>query len=379
MAPLEQETRMNLDFSDDQKLLQKTARDFLEERSPLQVNRDVLEGDAHWNEELWKATAEMGWQGAVIPEEYGGAGFGYLELVLLAEEVGRSIAPIPFSSSVYLATEALLLGGSDAQRKRELARLASGEAVGTLAWAESKGTPGPASLQTTLSGGKLNGTKIAVPDGNVATTAIVVARDDAGATLALADLGGSGVKIEPARSVDPTRSFATVHFSDAPAEPLGDAGKGWELLQRVLDRAAVLQAFEQQGMAQRVFELTQEQTMSRYAFGRPVASFQAIKHRMADMYVNLTLSSSNNYYAAWALDTDADELGVAAATARVQSIVAGDNCTVEMVQLYGGIGYTWEYDCHLFYRRNKFQNALLGGANVWRDKLVQRLAAAQAA
>lgn len=365
---------MNFDFSEDQKLLQKTARDFLAERSPLQVDRDVLEKGTHWNAELWKATAEMGWQGAAIPEEYGGAGFGYLELALIAQEVGRSLAPIPFGPSVYVATEAILLAGKDQQRKKWLPPLANGSAVGTLALAERPGFPSPSSLQATLSGGKLSGKKIAVQDGNVASFAVVAARAGAGVTLALVDLNGPGVKRAAVESIDPTRAAADITFDGAAAEPLGDEGRGYELLERVLDRAAVLQAFEQLGGAERAFEITREFTMGRYAFGRPIASFQALKHRMADIYVAVELAKSNCFWGAWALAGNEPDLALAAPAARVSATQAFEKAAVEMVQMHGGVGFTWEYDCHLFYRRSKHLAVALGSPAHWREKLVQRLA-----
>jgi hypothetical protein len=370
---------MNFDFSEDQKLLQKTARDFLAEHSPLSVNRDVLESGKYWNPELWRATAQMGWQGAAIPEEYGGAGFGYLELSLIASEIGRSLAPIPFAQSVYLATEAILLAGQDAQKKQWLTPLASGQAVGTLALAEGTGFPSPASIKTTLSGGKLSGNKIAVSAGNVATFAVVAARTSSGVTLALVDLSGAGVTRKAVESIDPTQSLAELQFDGAPAERLGDEGRGYELLEKVLDRAAVLTAFEQVGAAERAFEMTRDFTMGRYAFGRPVASFQALKHRMADEYVALQLATSNCYWGAWALSESSAELGLAGPSARVAATQALDLASVEMVQMHGGVGFTWEYDCHLFYRRAKHLGLLLGGAAHWREKLVQRLVAKQAA
>lgn len=370
---------MNLDFSEDQKLLQKTARDFLTERSPLQADRDVLEKGTHWNPELWRAAAEMGWQGAAIPEEYGGAGFGYLELVLIAQEIGRSLAPIPFGSSVYLATEAILLAGNDQQRKKWLPALANGTAVGTLALAEGPGFPSPASLKTTLTSGKLSGKKIGVPDGNVATFAVVAARSGASVSLALVDLSAPGVTRSATESIDPTRASAEITFKDAPAELLGDEGRGWELLDKLLDRAAVLQAFEQLGGAERAFEITRDFTMGRYAFGRPIASFQALKHRMADLYVKIELAKSNCFWAAWALSENNPELALAAPSARVAATDAFDTAAVEMVQMHGGVGFTWEYDCHLFYRRAKHQAVALGSPAHWREKLVQRLIAKQAA
>ncbi len=370
---------MNLDFSEDQKLLQKTARDFLAERAPLATDREVLEKGTHWNAELWKAAAEMGWQGAAIPEEYGGAGFGYLELVLIAQEIGRALAPIPFGSSVYLATEAILLAGNDQQRKKWLPALANGSAVGTLALGEGPGFPSQASLKATFAGGKITGKKIGVPDGNVATFAVVAARSGSGISLALVDLKGPGITRSATESIDPTRASAEIAVKDAPAELLGDDGRGWELLERVLDRAAVLQAFEQLGGAERAFEMTRDFTMGRYAFGRPIASFQALKHRMADLYVAIELAKSNCYWGVWALSENNPELALAAPSARVSATVAFDTAAVEMVQMHGGVGFTWEYDCHLFYRRAKHQAVVLGSPAHWREKLVQRLIAKRAA
>jgi alkylation response protein AidB-like acyl-CoA dehydrogenase len=368
---------MNFDFSEDQRLLQKTARDFLSERSPLSVCRRALEAEAA-DLALWRATAEMGWQGAVIPEEHGGAGFGYLELALIAEEIGRALAPLPFGSSVYLASEALLLFASDAQRKTWLPRFASGEAIGTLAVVERPGRPSPDSIQTRLARGRLEGTKLAVPDGVAATCAVVLARADEGLALALVDLDGPGVSRAPVRTIDPTRSGALLRFDGASAEPLGRPGAGWAQLERLLLRAAALQSFEQIGGAQRALEITRDYTLGRYAFGRPVASFQALKHRMADVYTSIELARSNAYFAAWALATDAPELGEAAPSARISAIDAYELATREMIQMHGGVGYTWEFDCHLFYRRAKWLAASLGGGSEWKERLVAQLTAGAA-
>jgi alkylation response protein AidB-like acyl-CoA dehydrogenase len=357
---------MNFDFSEEQKLLQKTTRDYLDEHAPLSVCRGVLEANASYSEELWKGAAEMGWLGAALPEEYGGAGFGYLELALIAEELGRALAPIPFSSSVYLASEAVLRFGSDEQKQRFLPRLISGELIGTLALAEGAGRGGPELTETRLSGDRLTGTKLPVPDGDVAGLAVVVAREG----LALVDLEGEGVERAPLSSLDPSRSQAKVTFQNAPAEPLQ---AGWPELERLLDRAAVLSAFEQVGGAERAFEMTRDFTLGRYAFGRPVASFQAIKHRLADLYVAIELARSNVYYGAWALEHDAPELAVAACGARASASDAFELAGKEMIQLHGGVGFTWEYDCHLFYRRAKQLALSLGTADSWREKLIQRL------
>jgi alkylation response protein AidB-like acyl-CoA dehydrogenase len=369
---------LNFDFSEDQRLLQTTVRDFVADQETLQRNRNILESDAHYDPELWKSAAELGWLGAVIPEEYGGAGFGHLELVLIAEEVGRGLLPIPFSSSVYMATEAILQNGSDAQKQKYLADLASGDRIGTLAIAEGMGQPGPKQVQAGFEGGKLSGTKIAVPDGNAASLAVVAAKTAKGISLVLVDLEGAGVTKTSVESIDPTRASANITFADAPAELLGAEGGGWEAVQNVLNRAAILMAFEQLGGADKAFETTREYMLGRYAYGRPVASFQALKHRMADMYVALQLARSNCYYGGWALENDADELGLAACSSRVSATEAFDLCSVEMIQLHGGVGFTWEYDCHMFYRRAKHLAVVLGSPGHWRDKLIQHLTAKQA-
>jgi alkylation response protein AidB-like acyl-CoA dehydrogenase len=370
---------MNFDFSDEQKLLKKTVHDFLTERAPLQVNRNVLEGDSVYDAELWKNAAEMGWLGAAIPEEYGGAGFGHLELVLIAEEIGASLAPIPFGSSVALATEAIVLAGKPEQKEKYLPALAAGERIGTLAINEAPGEARADAIATTFEGGALRGKKIAVPDGAAADTAVVLARAGDALCLAIVDLNGEGVTRTPDRSIDPTRSSATLEFANAPAALLGGQGEGWELAQRVIDRAAIIIAWEQLGVAQRAFDDTREFTTGRFAFGRPVASFQALRHRMADEYVAIELARSNCYYGAWALETDADELPIAACNARVSATQASELASVEMVQMYGGVGYTWEYDCHMFYRRAKHLGLVLGSADAWREKLIQHLIAKQAA
>jgi len=364
---------MNFDFSDDQKLLRKTARQFLDEHAPLSLCRAVFESDAVYSDTLWHSMAELGWQGTAIPEEYGGSGFGRLEMAVLAEEVGRTLAPVPFSSSCYLAAEAILLAGTEAQKQEWLPKLARGEAIGTFAQAEEIGTPG--TTQTKLTRGKLKGRKLAVADGMAAHFAIVTARSGKDLVLALVDLNAKGVVRTATQSIDPSRSLATIDLSGASGQLLGDGPIDASVVPRLLDRAAVLTAFEQLGGATRAFELTREFTLGRYAFGRSVASFQAIKHRLADLYVEIELARSNCYYGAWALGNDAPELGVAACGARASATDAFELAGTEMIQLHGGVGFTWEYDCHLFYRRAKWLGTILGSAHQWRDQLITRLSA----
>jgi alkylation response protein AidB-like acyl-CoA dehydrogenase len=370
---------MNLEFSEDQKFVQQTARDYLSEFATPEVCRAVFESEKPYDADLWKGVAEMGWLGATVPEEFGGAGLGYLELVLIAEELGRALAPIPFSSSVYLATEALLIAGSPEQKQRYLPQLCSGELIGTFAFAEGPGDLESDALVTTYADGKLDGVKLPVLDGDAAGLAVVLAKGSSGPSLVLVDLEGEGVTRTTLQSFDPSRSQAKISFRGAPAERLGEEGQGAALASRLLDRAAVLMGFEQIGGAERTLELTKEFTMSRYTFGRPVASYQALKHRLADLYAAIQIATSNGYYAAWALSEDNDELPVSACSTRVAASDAFCLGAEEMIQMHGGVGFTWEYDCHLFFRRAKLLSLVLGSPSEWREKLVQRLEAQDAA
>jgi alkylation response protein AidB-like acyl-CoA dehydrogenase len=365
---------MNFEFSDEQNLLREQAQRFLGEQCRLESVRAVLDDrDKSHDAGLWQAMVDLGWTGVSIPEQYGGVGLGYLELCVIAEELGRSLAPTPYASSVYLATEALLLFGSEQQKESWLPALAAGETIGTFAMAEGRGTPNPDKIGCKLSGGRLSGVKLPVPDGDIADVAVVLARDSGGASLYLADLRADGVAREVLENLDPTRSQARLDFRDVEVELLGSAGSGWEQTRALLDRAAVLFAFEQAGGAQATLDMAQQYAVERYAFGRPIASFQAIKHKLADMYIAATLARSNCYYGAWALSTGAPELPLAAATARVSATQAFNECSSENIQTHGGMGFTWEFDCHLYYRRAKALAVNLGSLTSWEDRLVQAL------
>jgi acyl-CoA dehydrogenase len=375
---------MNFDFSDDQKMLRDQARRFLTEKCTAKTVRKVFESDAGHDAALWKQIAEMGWHGTAIPENYGGLGLGYLELCVVAEELGRALAPVPFSSTVYLFAEALLAAGSEEQKKKYLPKVAGGELIGTFARAEGPGAVTPKSIRVSFKGGKLSGKKIAVVDGLDADYAVVLARtgDEAGERglgLALVDLKGPGVTRRAEDSIDPSRKHAELNFDNAPAEALGKAGEGWDLANAVLNRAAILTAFEQVGGADICLAMAKDYAMTRYAFGRPIGSFQAIKHKLAEMYVNNELARSNAYYGAWALLTNARELPVAAAAARVSATQAFDFAAKENIQTHGGIGFTWEVDCHLFYKRSRELGLVLGSQRSWKDKLVNALELSNAA
>jgi acyl-CoA dehydrogenase len=369
---------MNFDFSDEQKQLRDQARKFLTEKSPPKAVRQVLEGKASFDRETWKGLAELGLLGVAIPEQFGGSGAGHLELAVIAEEIGRANSAVPLSSSIYLAAEAIMLAGSDAQKQKWLPKLASGEAIGTLAVFEGPGGLAPKAIKATASGGTVSGTKSPVPDGEIADVAVVVARTGSGNReadigLFLVDLKAKGVQRKALQNIDPTRQQAEIVFDKVAAEPLGAAGEGWNILQQVLDRAAVLIAFEQLGGSDRALEMGRDYALDRMAFGRQIGSFQAVKHILADMYVAATLARSNCYYGAWALSTNSSELAEAAASARISATEAFQLCSKQNIQVHGGMGFTWEFDCHLYYRRSNALALVLGSKSYWEDQLIDRM------
>jgi len=374
---------MNFDFSDDQKMLKEQVRKFLSDKCPYSVPRRILDGDELYAKDVWKGLVDMGLTGTAIPEEFGGLGLGALELCVIAEELGRSAAPVPFSSSIYLAAEAIKLYGTQKQKETWLPKLASGEIIGTLALSEGLFAASPRNVTTSYSGGKISGVKTPVVDGNVADIAVVVVNKggsgEAAIALAIVELGGAGVKREAVRTIDPTRDHATITFSDAPAELMSDSETGWAQLQRVLDGAAVLFAFEQVGGTEAALDMAREYSLERYAFGRQIGSYQAIKHKLADIYVKKELAKSNAYFGAMMLNDEGSELPEAAAASRIAGSDAYVFGAQESLQTHGGIGYTWEADTQFHYRRAKLLALTIGAPIQWKEKLVARLEAKNAA
>jgi len=365
---------MNLDFSDDQKHLKAEARRFLEAKCPPSRARDVLEGRAGlYDEELWRAVADQGWLGAAIPEAYNGLGLGRLELCVIAEELGRALAPIPFASTLYFLAEAIMLAGDKAQMSAYLPRIAAGELIGAIAVSEGPGATTPQSLKASVTGLRLTGVKAPVTDGDIADCCLVLAQDNGRPGLFLADLRGSGVTRETLKTLDPSRNAARLVFDGAPVTRLGAPGEGFELLEQVLDRAAVLLAFEQVGGADRCLEIARDYALERYAFSRPIGSYQAIKHRLADMFIKNEIARSNAYYGAWALSTDAPELPLAASAARLAATEAFNFASRETIHVHGGLGFTWAMDPHLYYRRSRQLGLVAGPPRVWKERLVRRL------
>ena len=369
---------MDLDFSEEQHLLRDQLRRLLAEECPSRVVRAVAAGTMSHDRGLYRKLGELGVLGAAIPESYGGADIGQLELCVLAEELGRVLAPVPVCSTIYLAANFLLFAGDERQKRRLLPGFACGEKVCAVALSEGPGDAAPTTVNAVARDGTISGTMIPVPDGDGADIAIVLARDgNAGNgdahSLFLVDLSARGVIREHVDTIDLTRAHARLTFESAVAEPLGTPGEAFQVIERVFNRAAVLLAFEQVGGAERTLELSRDFALDRMAFGRPIGSFQALKHMMANMYVEATLARSNAYYGAWALSTDSAELPLAAATAHLSASRAYLECAKSNIQVHGGMGFTWESDCHLFYRRANASRLALGTPSSWQDRLIARM------
>ena len=356
---------MNFQFSDEAEALRDQARRFLDDKADRPKARAVMESGVSHDAALWAEIVALGWTALRIPEEHGGLGLSVLELCVLAEEVGRSLAPVPFSSSVLLATEALLLGGTDAQKSKWLPKLADGSAVGVVALAEGTAAPGTRSGIKVLDG-KATGVKAPVPDAAIADFIILSAHDG----LYLVETDATGVSIDAVETIDMVRRSSRLTLANANVEPL-DGGRA--TLDSFLQSSAILLAFEGLGGADQAMEMAVAYAKERVAFGRKIGGYQAVKHRAADMYIKNQLARSHAYYGAWALLTGAPELAQAAAGARVAALDAFQFAAEENVQLHGGIGFTWESDCQFYYRRARTLSGILGSKSHWSDVLVRAL------
>ena len=370
---------MNFEFSEEQQLLREQARGFLSEHCSTAVVRAVLDGDADWDQSLWSKVVELGWTATIVPEAYGGLGLSCYELAVIAEELGRAVAPLPFSSSVYLAAEAINRLGTESQKSTWLPQLASGECVATFAMAERPGRLALDQLTTQRADDCVTGYKTAVPDAAVADVAVVLTRSGADLELCLVPLKQQGVTVQPVLTLDGSRGHCNLSFERAGAERLGDRSLEPEEWNRLLDGAAVMFSWEQLGVAESALIQARDYALQRYAFGRAIGSYQAIKHKLAAMYVKNTLARSNAYYGVWALAEESDELPLAAATARVAAIQASTFAAEENIQTHGGMGFTWEFDCHFYYRRAKLLSLVVGSESVWQDRLVEALSCRSAA
>jgi alkylation response protein AidB-like acyl-CoA dehydrogenase len=374
---------MNFGFNDEQELLRSTARKFFENECGSDTVRRLMETPEGISPDLWTKVAEQGWLGLVYPEAYDGMGLGLVDLVVLMEEMGRAVVPGPYFSAVLPGGLAIAEAGGEAQKKEWLPKIAAGDRRVALAWMEPSAQLGPAgvTLSAVEKGGRytLSGTKLFVHDAHTADALVVAARTRPGAgadgvSLFLLPKGTRGLEVTLLPTMDQTRKLCEVSLSDVSVGAdalLGAAGAGWAPLSRVLDRATVALCAEMCGGAQKVLDMTVEYAKIRQAFGRPIGSYQGVKHRAADMLVDVENSKSITYYAAWALDEGAAEAPLAVSMAKAYVSDAYRRVAAAGIQLHGGIGFTWEHDLHLYFKRAKGSEFTFGDATHHRERVAQ--------
>jgi alkylation response protein AidB-like acyl-CoA dehydrogenase len=375
---------MDFGFSQEQEMLRATARKFLENECTSTFVRARMEEPAGVTDDFWAKLAEQGWLGLVYPEEYGGSGLGLVDLTVLMEEMGRCVMPGPFFSTVLLGGLAILEAGSPPQRKEWLPRLAAGQAKATLALTEPNARWDAAGVTATAKDGKhgfaLSGTKLFVPDAHLADVIVVAARTaegkspEDGVSLFLVPKGAAGLEVKLLPTMDQTRKLCEVTLKDTPVPSgalLGATGGAWSALARVIQRATIALCGEMCGGAQRVLDMTTEYAKIRVAFGKPIGTYQGVKHKAADMLVDIENAKSLTYYAAWAADENSSETALATSMAKAYVSDAYRKVSATGIQLHGGIGFTWEHDLHLYFKRAKSSEFTFGDATYHRERVAQ--------
>jgi alkylation response protein AidB-like acyl-CoA dehydrogenase len=370
---------MDFAFSDEQEEFRDTLRRFFEEKAPSAEVRRLMETSEGYAPGVWKQMAEeLGLQGIHLPEEYGGQGFGFLELGIVLEEMGRVLFPSPFFATVCLAANAILNAGSDAQKQALLPGIAAGETLASLALCEDSGRFDAAGVGLEAvpddGGYRLDGHKSFVIDGHVADCLVVAARlagsaGTDGVTLLTVRAADPGVAATPLETMDEIRKQARIEFSGARAEILGEPGAGWPPLARTLDQANIMLAAEMLGSSQKCLEMAVEYAKVRMQFARPIGSFQAIKHKAAEVLLEVELAKSAGYYSWWVADEREEELAEAASLAKSVCADTFLLAAAEGIQIHGGIGFTWEHDAHLYLKRAKGSEILFGDATAHRARL----------
>ena len=375
---------MDFGFSEEQEMLRTSARDFLAKECPMTHVRKMMEDDRGFTDAEWKQMAELGWMGLILPEDAGGSGLDFVDMVVVLEEMGRAVMPGPFFSTVILGGVALTEGGSAAQKQELLPKLAEGKLRVTLAQLEPSGRWDAEGVQLAAkkdgAGYTLSGTKLFVPDAHTADVLIVAGRAPGskgteGLSLFLVDAKAKGVTTTLLKTMDQTRKLCEVKLDNVAVgadRVLGTVGQGWKLLDRVVDRGKVGLCAEMCGGAQKVLEMSVEYAKVREQFGKPIGSFQAIQHKCANMLVEVESSKSATYYAAWAVANDVAEAPLAAAMAKAYCSDAYRHTSGEGIQIHGGIGFTWEHDMHIYFKRAKSSEVTFGDAT-WNRELVAQL------
>jgi alkylation response protein AidB-like acyl-CoA dehydrogenase len=366
-------------FSAEQEEFRAMVRRFVEARSPEAAVREQMATERGFDPAVWsEMSRQLGLPGLIVPEAHGGQGFGFVELAIVLEEMGRSLMCVPYFSTVVLAVNALLLAGDGGAQRALLPGIAAGETIATLAFTEPSGSWDPsviASIARRDGGGwKISGTKLYVLDGHTADVVLVAARTGAGVSLFSVAGDAAGLTRTPLATLDPTRKQARLDFDGVEATLVGTDGAGASVVGAVLDLAAVALAAEQVGGAQRCLDMSVEYARQRVQFGRPIGSFQAIKHKCADMLLEIESARSAAYYAGWCASDRSGELPAVASLAKAYCSDAYVHAASENIQIHGGIGFTWEHSAHLYFRRAKSTGLLFGDAAYHRELLAQRIA-----
>jgi alkylation response protein AidB-like acyl-CoA dehydrogenase len=354
---------MEFGLNESQEILRDSARSFFAGECPMSEVRRLMETDTAYDANLWRKLAEQGYTGIIFPEEYGGVGLGKVELILLMEEAGRALLPGPFFSTVVLSGSIINAVANAEQKTKYLAPICRGEARATVAILESSASWDLNEMKMAAAGGRLSGEKLFVSDAAIADWIVVLARNG----VFLVGQGARGLKISPMVSMDLTRKLYAVQLHDTPAERLGD----FAAVMPAIDFATTAIVGEMVGGMQRTLDLTVEYAKTRKQFGKTIGSFQAVQHQCADMYLETESSRSAAYYAAWALQENMPDAAAAVSIAKIYASDAGRTVGNRGIQIHGGMGFTWENDLHLYYRRAKASETAFGDATFHRERLAR--------
>ena len=376
---------MDFELSEDQVMLKTSARDFLEKECPKTLVREMMEDERGYSPELWRKMADLGWQGLVIPEEYGGVGSSFLDLAVLLEEMGRALVPGPFVPTVVLAGRAISAAGSEEQKQQFLTKIAGGDMILTLAFMEASGSlePSGIAVEAKPEGDDfiIEGTKLFVPDAHVADYLLCVTRTkdgpnkEEGITLFLVDAKTAGIQPEVLKTMTGEKMCEVILRKVAVPKRnmLGELDQGWPIMKRVLDEAAAAESAWMIGGARWVLETAVDYAKERVQFGRPIGTFQAIQHKCANMYMEVEGATSLAYYAAWAVSENDPGLTLAASMAKAWCSDTYKHVAGEGVQIHGGIGVTWDHDMHLYFKRAKTSEVAFGDGDYHREEVARIL------